>query len=233
LNTSRLSPFYHLLRLFFPHICAGCGADGIPQNAQLCLTCLHELPFTQFHWHANNPVEKIFWGRLPIVAASSLCFFTKDTVVQRLLHQLKYKGHQEIGVFLGGLLGQQLKESHRFSTVEALVPLPLFAKREKQRGYNQALAICTGLATILQCPIVTDAVVRLQTTETQTQKSRVQRWENMQDRFRLNNHFNLENKHVLLVDDVVTTGASLEACGQALLGIQQCRLSIATLAFTS
>jgi ComF family protein len=223
-----LNNFTHL---FFPHICSGCGTDIINKETPLCLRCIHELPVTNFHTYVNNPVEKIFWGRLPLVSASAYTYFTKDSLLQHLLHQLKYGGNKEIGVFLGNMLGQLLKASNRFSDIDAVVPLPLFAAREKKRGYNQALVICEGISLAMQIPVLRQAVVRLSATETQTKKNRIQRWQNMEGRFLVKNENDIGNKHLLLVDDVVTTGATLEACGQEILSVNNTRLSIATLAF--
>jgi ComF family protein len=223
-----LNDFAHL---FFPHICSGCGTDIINKETPLCLQCIHDLPVTNFHSYAGNPVEKIFWGRLPLVAASACHYFTKDSLLQHLLHQLKYRGNKEIGIFLGNMMGQALKQSPRFSDVEALVPLPLFASREKKRGYNQATIICEGIAEAMQVPVLNQAIMRLSATETQTQKNRIERWQNMEGRFFIKNAAAIANKHILLVDDVVTTGATLEACGQKLLTVKNSQLSIATLAF--
>ncbi len=224
-----LNDFTHL---FFPHICAGCGTDIINKESPLCLRCLHDLPVTNFHLHANNPVEKTFWGRIPLVAGTAFTYFTKDSLVQELLHQLKYKGNKDIGIFLGQLVGQRIKISNRFTDIDLLLPLPLFAARQKKRGYNQAALICEGMSAAMQVPIAAEALTRLSATETQTKKNRTQRWQNMEGRFFARDTGTLSGKHILLVDDVVTTGATLEACGQEILTVKNTRLSIATLAFT-
>jgi ComF family protein len=221
----------NLSHLFFPHICAGCGTDVLNHESPICIRCIDQLPVTNFHLYAGNVVEKHFWGRIDIHGATSFCHFTKSSVIQRLLHQLKYKNNKEIGYFLGQLMGKTISEASRFSDVDILVPLPLFAARERKRGYNQAAVLCDGMAVSLKIPVATTAVVRLSATETQTHKNRIERWQNMQGMFRVNEPAAITGKHVLLVDDVVTTGATLEACGQELL--QYCsRLSVATLAHT-
>ncbi len=220
-------------QLFFPHYCAGCGSDILPANAVICVQCLHNLPLTNFHHYPGNPVEKHFWGRLPIITAMAQCYFTKDSLVQHLLHQLKYKGNQDIGLFFGRMMGQTLAQSERMKGIDALVPLPLFASREKKRGYNQATLLCNGISEILQIPVVNNAVFRLSATETQTNKNRVERWQNMSGRFQLNYSAAITGKHILLVDDVITTGATLETCGHELLKAGDMRLSIATLACTT
>lgn len=222
-----------LLQLAFPQVCAGCGSDLLQVNQLLCLHCLEVLPATTFHLHNNNPVEKLFWGRMPVTYGTSQYYFTKESLVQRLMHQFKYKGNKDLGLFMGRMMGHQLKESNRFLEVDALVPLPLFPKKERKRGYNQATILCEGIAEVLQKPIIERAVIRTMHTESQTKKNRVQRWENMKDHFRLVNETALKDRHVLLVDDVITTGATLEACGQEILKAEGVRLSIATLCFSS
>jgi len=219
--------------LFFPHNCAGCGSDIIHHDSILCIRCLHELPVTNFHHFEGNPVEKHFWGRLPIIAAMAHCHFTKDSLVQQLLHQLKYKGNKNIGLFFGRLMGNALLESERFKDIQVLVPLPLYASREKKRGYNQATVICNGIAESMKIPVINNAVLRLSATETQTNKNRIERWQNMNGRFQINKASSISGKHILLVDDVITTGATLEACGHELLKAGDIRLSIATLAIAS
>jgi len=198
----------------------------------LCLHCLSGLPQTYFHMHGNNPIEKLFWGRLPLAHASAQYYFTKESLVQRLMHQFKYKGNKELGYFLGTLMGHQLIQSNRFSYLDALVPLPLFPSKEKLRGFNQAAVLCEGISHVLQKPVLRDVVRRTVYTESQTKKNRLQRWQNMEGRFEVINAEAIKGKHVLLVDDVVTTGATLEACGQMLLAADA-KLSIAALCFSS
>jgi len=227
--TSVINDFSHL---FFPHVCAGCGTDNISLQAPLCLHCISELPLTNFAVYAGNPVEKYFWGRMPVSGAAALCHFTDGSLVQHLLHQLKYRGNKEVGYLLGKLIGHSLTAADRFHGIDMLVPLPLFAARQKKRGYNQASILCSGIADVLQLPVVEDAIVRLSATETQTHKNRIERWMNMEGKFSLLQPGIFSGKHILLVDDVITTGATLEACGQAILRAGNVKLSIATLAYT-
>jgi ComF family protein len=222
-----------LLHLAFPHICEGCGTDTIAIDHYLCIQCLGKVPNTQFEAHVNNPVEKIFWGRLPLVAATAKYYYTKDSTLQQLLHQFKYRGHQRLGLYLGRLMGSMLVNNPRFIDVDALVPLPLFSEKERSRGYNQAMVLCQGISEVWNRPILKDAVVRIAATESQTKKNRVERWQNMQDRFQLKESSTLMDKHVLLIDDVVTTGATLEACGRTILEASNTRLSIATLCISA
>jgi ComF family protein len=226
---SIINDFSHL---FFPHVCAGCSTDNITRPSPICIHCISELPLTNFHNYPDNPVEKYFWGRIPIAGATALCHFTDGSLIQKLLHQLKYKGNKEIGYFLGGMMGNSLSATDRFNSIDMLLPLPLFADRQKKRGYNQSDILCRGMAQVLRLPVITDAAVRLMATQTQTHKNRIERWMNMEGKFELVKPDALAGKHILLVDDVITTGATLEACGQELLKAPGIKLSIATLAYT-
>jgi ComF family protein len=222
-----------LLHLFFPHSCAGCGSDVVEHNQLLCLQCIDRLPHTGFHRYAGNPVEKIFWGRLPIFCATSFLYFTKSSLLQHLVHQFKYNGRVEIGQFIGRRMGEALREASRFENVDALVPLPLYASRERKRGYNQSRVLCEGIAEIMQVPVLKNVVARRTATETQTHKTRTERWANIAGRFELLQPEAIRGKHILLVDDVITTGATLEACGQELMAAGDMRLSIFTMAYSS
>jgi ComF family protein len=222
-----------VLQLLFPHVCAGCGNDILSTDSSLCLRCISSMPETNFEKFPNNPVEKTFWGRLPLASATAQFYFTKESLMQHLMHQFKYKGNTDLGFQAGILMGNQLKESGRFNSIDALVPLPLFASKEKRRGYNQATILCQGMAEKLKLPILTSAISRTQHTDTQTKKGRIDRWKNMDGKFILTDTKAISNKHILLVDDVVTTGATLEACGQELLQAPGTTLSIATLCYAS
>jgi ComF family protein len=221
-----------LHHLSYPHVCEGCGTDNLQAEHLLCLRCLSSLPSTNFHMHASNPIEKIFWGRIPVTSATSQYYFTKESMMQHLMHQFKYKNNKEVGTYLGKLMGWALVESNRFSFIDALVPLPLHRSREHKRGYNQATVLCEGISSILNKPVLKNVVIRREQTETQTKKGRIQRWQNMAGKFELANPQAIKHKHVLLVDDVVTTGATLEACGQEILKAENVQLNIATLCFS-
>ena len=190
------------------------------------------MPLTRFEYYPANLVEKIFWGRVEIMAATAFMYFTSGSVVQHSLHLLKYKGKKEIGIYFGRKMGEHLKQSQRFQNCEIIIPLPLFADREKKRGYNQSAMIAAGIALQLDIPVIPDAVIRTKKTATQTHKSRIERWENMRSTFKIRDHRKIQGKHILLVDDVVTTGASLEACALTLLSLPGTTVSIACLAHT-
>lgn len=226
---SSLTDFIHL---FFPHVCVGCGSDILDNKHQLCLRCLSELPGTNFFTQPGNPVEKKFYGRLPIRNGGSGYFFTKDSLLETLIYALKYKGNKDIGFYLGQLLAKFLSDNTQFSEVDVLVPLPLNAIREKKRGYNQSTALCNGITSVWGKPVLERTLIRKVNTETQTHRGRVTRWENMEGVFTVANASAIANKHILLIDDVITTGASLEACGSEILKVPGTTLSIATLAYT-
>lgn len=231
LNTRKLlNDFAHL---FYPHTCAGCGSDLLEQDQSICLHCYSILPETGFFGLAGNPIEKIFYGRLPVKKAAAGYYFSKSSVLQRLTHQLKYSGNREVGRQLGRWMGLQLQNSGRFTDVDALVPLPLFPEKEKKRGYNQATLLCEGISDVCKLPILNDAVRRKRYTDTQTKKGRTERLKNVEGSFELSDPHLIRQKHVLLVDDVITTGATLEACGFAITQAQNTELSIATLAWSS
>jgi ComF family protein len=218
------------IHLFYPHLCLGCASDLLPKDNLLCLQCTTNLPHTHFASTANNPIEKKFWGRLPITAAHSEFYFSKGTLMQHLIHQLKYKGNTDIGFYLGQLMGKNLLSSGRFKSIDGLIPLPLFVDKEHKRGYNQATIICNGIADVMKIKVEDKLVIRQHFTQTQTRINRNERWDNVAQSFATINPTALQHKHWLLVDDVVTTGATLEACGKVILNTPNATLSIAALA---
>lgn len=221
-----------LLRLFYPHNCAGCGTDTIGMHQFLCARCRHRMPETHFFGKAGNPVERLFYGRVPLRQAGAAYYFTKQALLQRLMIELKYRGNREAGLFLGRMMAPLLAASGRFDSVEALVPLPLNPKKERQRGYNQAALVCEGIASVWPVPVLPSAVARTRFTETQTRQNRVDRWHNMEGVFAVPEPGLVQGKHLLLVDDVITTGATLEACSSSLLAIEGVTLSIGAVAYT-
>ena len=222
--------FTDALHLFYPHICAGCGSDLLEEHNMLCLHCINNLPHTNFAQQPNNPIEKIFWGRIPLIAAHSEFYFSKESLIQQLLHQLKYKGNHDIGFYLGELMGKSLLTSHRFNNIDALIPLPLYPDKERKRGYNQAAIICDGVSAVMNVPVIKNIVTRQRYTDTQTKKHRIERWENVAGSFIIKDEEKLRGKNLLLVDDVITTGATLEACGSIIAAIDGVKLNIAALA---
>jgi ComF family protein len=228
--TNLIHSFSHL---FFPHICSGCGSDLINDGQLICLQCSESLSTTQFAAHQNNPVEKIFRGRIDITNAMGLLYFTKDSVLQNLLHEFKYRGKKEIGFYFGKMMGNALIKSNLYNNIDALIPLPLFSSKEKIRGYNQATVLCEGINEVMNVPVLKNTIIRATATETQTRKNRIERWQNIEGKFEVKDSTSIQNKHILLIDDVVTTGATLESCAMELLRVEGTKVSIGTLAYTS
>jgi ComF family protein len=227
LQNSYLADFIALL---FPELCQACSANLVAGEKLVCTDCRYNLPFTNFHFKPDNMVAQQFWGKINIEAAYALCYFTKGGKMQHLMHQFKYKRVKDIGNLLGNIAGAQLAESPSFKNIDVIIPVPLHKKRLKERGYNQSTCFAEGISEKLHISVMEHNLVRERATETQTHRSRFSRFENMQEVFTIKNPGALKNQHVLLVDDVVTTGSTLEACGAELLKIEGLKLSIATIA---
>jgi ComF family protein len=199
----------------------------------LCWQCLKELPKTGFELHEVNPAAQIFYGRLPLVHVFSWLYFNRGSLTQHLIHQVKYRKNLDLGRHLGELMAASLMASPLYDEVDVLVPLPLNKKKLEKRGFNQSMILCEWMAPVMNKPVETVAVYRTRYTETQTKKTRLQRVENVEHVFDVMDAHLLENKHALLVDDVITTGATMEACGTALLQIPGLKLSIGSFAIAS
>jgi competence protein ComFC len=217
-----------LLQLFFPRLCLACDRTLPKGNSQICFVCQLKLPYTDFHLHQTNNVTDRFWGRVPIFTATAGLYFTKSGRVQRMIHRLKYENKPEIGLELGKKIGYKLKDSPLYQQIDLIIPVPMHPKKEYQRGYNQASKFAEGLSQTMQVPWSKEMLTKFTATETQTRKSREERFDNVASSFTLNG--NLQGKHVLLVDDVITTGATLEACASVMLKEQQVTISIAAIA---
>lgn len=220
-----------LLGLLFPNLCNACGVSLLRQEQLICTKCLYDLPFTDYHLYAENRVAKQLWGRLPIHAAMAMFYFRKATKVQNLVHNLKYNGKTDLGVVLGELLGNRLKAGEGYLMVDLIIPVPLHKKKLRTRGYNQSSFIAAGVSKAMEIPVVEDSLIRDVATDSQTKKSRYTRYENMKSVFKVTDAATVLNKHVLLIDDVITTGATLEACANELLAQGAAKVSIAALAF--
>ncbi len=218
------------LSLIYPNSCPGCNDVLLKNEVGICTVCLSELPKTNYYKDHANPVAKLFWGRIPLEIAVSVYYYSKESKVQKLIHALKYSGKTKIGEILGVELGKEVLKHSKYSKVDLIIPIPLFKKKEKTRGYNQSFFIAKGVARILKAPIENNILIKKIPSATQTDKSRFERWNNINEHFALRNNKSLENTHVLLVDDVVTTGSTIEACSNAFKGIQGVKLSVATLA---
>lgn len=221
------------ISLIFPKICVSCGKSLYKNEHSICTYCAYHLPKTNYHLDNENPVAKIFWGRATIFSAAAFYSFNKGGQVQHLIHQLKYKGRPEVGIAVGKLYGYELLQSDYFKTVDTIIPVPLHPKRQKKRGYNQSDCFAEGLSKSMKVAADYKILYRGFNSETQTKKSRFKRWQNVETIFQLRDLTTLQGKHVLLVDDVITTGATLEACAQTLLKVPDIKVSIATMAYAS
>jgi len=220
----------YLTELLFPRLCVVCGDKLIEQEEWICLHCLHHIPRTNFHLNHDNPVAQLFYGRVNIENATSYFYFSKGSKYQTLLHDLKYKGMKELGEEIGKHFAIDLQQSPEFRSVDIICPVPLHPSKEKKRGYNQSWWIASGIAKQMNKELSSDNLHRITATETQTRKSRFARWQNVEGIFELSNPEAFSEKHILLIDDVVTTGATLEACAAAILSTTNAKVSIATLA---
>lgn len=222
--------FNNILSFFYPRLCEACG-QALQQHEQLlCLRCKLHLPETRFHEEHDNPLKSIFAGRVKVEEVAALMYYKKGNAVQRILHALKYKGKKELGYVLGAYYGEQLAKEERFRSVDYVIPIPLHAKKQRKRGYNQSEWIAMGLSKGMGIPYLTDVLVRTQYTETQTRKQRFGRWENVKEVFAVQHSNRVEGKHLLVCDDVLTTGATMEAAVQQLLTIDGVSVSVVTLA---
>jgi ComF family protein len=218
--------------LYFPKNCPACGRPLRLFGANICGRCSQNLPETHFFEAPNNPIEKIFYGRLPISAGAAAWYFHKNSALQALLFQLKYKSNKDVGLFIGKQMGALLAASERFASIDALVPVPLHPQALSKRGFNQAALICEGIGQVWHKPVLTGAIARTKHTSTQTKQTRAERWDNMEDAFTIKDPTSINGKHLLIIDDVITTGATIEACGKTLLTIKDVRVSVAAAAYT-
>lgn len=217
-----------LVHLFYPRLCEGCSKPLLEMEDVLCAGCGMELPETGYHHVADNETALRFAGRVPFTHATTLAYFTADGLLQHLLHGLKYRGKKEIGLYLGRRLGEELRDAGWAEVPDMIIPVPLHKAKEAMRGYNQSVLIAEGISQKLHIPVCIDILQRVKNTESQTHKTRAERAENMLDTFRVGKKGMLTNKHILLCDDVLTTGATLEACARMLLGEKGIKISIAT-----
>jgi ComF family protein len=222
--------FKSLLHLFFPPTCAGCKTILIANENVICTSCRHEMPLTQHHLNPENDAYKKFYGRIPVEHVSALVYFHKKGIVQELIHSLKYRGQEAIGTVLGEWYAEELKSSQLLQSVDAIIPVPLHTKKLRERGYNQVTEFGNALAKSLQIPVNTSILFRQVYSKTQSQKNRLGRTEGIDTIFDVSFDEKDHNKHFLLIDDVITTGATLEVCAKALLKIPGTKISIVCMA---
>ena len=219
-----------LARLFFPRHCVVCGSSLLAGADVLCLACNMGMPRTGFHLHRDNPVERMFWGKFPLERATAYFHYAKGSGYRSILHRLKYGGRRDVGEVMGRFMAAELLPSGFFEGIDVVVPVPLHRRKQRMRGYNQSEYIARGISAVTGIPVETGAVARVKDTDTQTRKSVYERWENVRDIFRVSAPGLFAGKHLLLVDDVLTTGATLTACADAFSGVEGVRISILALA---
>lgn len=222
----------NFINLFYPKICVHCETHLLQDEDILCTNCRFDLPFTHSTEIIKNDVYNSFNGKIPIESAFSLLYFRKESITKSLIHDLKYKDNQDVGKFLAYLTFARIKAFEVYKSIDAIIPVPLHPKKERKRGYNQLTLFGKTLASLLYTSYNTAILRRGLQTKTQTLKSRFERFTSNQSKFYIDDFSTLENKHVLLIDDVITTGATLEACAHELLKIKNIRISVLTMAYT-
>ena len=225
--------FQSIIGLFFPRLCLACGKSLFDHEEFVCNACWLGMPKTNFHLDPENPVAQTFWGRVWLVDAAACFYYIRGNKVQRLIHHLKYKGEEELGVYLGEYYGNELLHHDFLTQAEIIVPVPLHPKKLKKRGYNQSESIARGISRSMGFTVMTDVLYRTKFTDTQTKKSRFNRWKNVENLFEVNQTDRLQGKHVVVVDDVITTGSTIEACVEALQKVPGIKVSVIALAFSS
>ncbi|MEN8122897.1 MAG: ComF family protein [Bacteroidota bacterium] len=228
-----LKAFSDFFNLFFPRKCNHCGNNLDKTEKEVCKRCLFEIPKTKFHTDPDNPVNKTFWGRVNVEFATSGYYFTKKSILQNLLHHIKYHNKKELAFELGKYLGTELSSVENFNECDMIIPVPLHPVKKKKRGYNQSEWIANGLSEKLAIPVNNNILIRHINSKSQTKKNREERWENVRSAFSIKTPENNQPKHVLLVDDVITTGATIEACASLLIEYLNVKVSIASLAYVN
>lgn len=221
-----------IINLFFPQTCHACDALLTDNENHICVTCRHKLPLTNYHFDRPEIITKVFYGRVQLKAATALFYFHKEGRVQRLLHNLKYNGKEELGRIFGNWLGAELQESSSFNSIDVVIPVPIHPNKLKQRGYNQVALFAQCLAKALNVSCMDSVLLKSINTKTQVFQSKEARYQSVAHSFYAGNLAAINHKHVLLVDDIITTGATIEACALALKPATNSCLSVATIAIT-
>jgi ComF family protein len=221
------------LQLFFPNYCLACHGALVRGENTLCTRCLRDLPKTRNFFYPSNDVAKKFYGKLPVHTAISFLRFHKGGLVQHLMHALKYENHPEIAYVLGKIYGEDIRKAEIDIPFDMVVPVPLHPIKQKRRGYNQSDGFAKGLAEVWQIDWSSDALQRRVFSESQTRKNRLERWKNVEEVFHVKHPDSIRGKHILVVDDVITTGATMEACGLQLLQAGAAQVSMAAIAMAT
>ena len=225
-----LQAIQNIFNLFFPNVCYTCNNQLTDNELYTCTNCRHDLPVTNFHFNNDDFVSKIFYGRVKIENATALFRFEKKSLVQQLLHNLKYRGFEDIGVFLGDWLGEELKTLDNYKNIDIVIPVPLHKKKLKKRGYNQVSKFGIQIANALNAEYLDTVLIKVTNTKSQVFKSRFARWNSDDELFTIQNKELIKGKHILLVDDIITTGATVEACANVLNKVSDLKICVATMA---
>ena len=220
----------NLLNLFFPKVCVACNNVLSDNEVVLCTSCRHHLPVTNFHFDNAEDVKKVLYGRVKLENASALLHFSKKGIVQQILHNLKYRGHEDIGAFFGEWFGAELATLDHYKNIDVVLPVPLYKSKLRKRGYNQVTKFGEAIAKALNADYNDAVLIKTKSTKTQVFKGRLKRWNDDGALFDISENKSLVGKHILLVDDIITTGATVEACATVLLKIDNIKLSLATMA---
>lgn len=219
-----------MLNLFFPEVCEACSNALLDNELVICVNCRHHLPVTNFHFEASEAVKKVVYGRVKLENATALLHFSKKGIVQQLLHNLKYRGHQQISSFFGEWLGEELSTIDAYRTIDVVIPVPLYKTKLRKRGYNQVEKFGQEIAKSLNAEFDDTVLIKTKATKTKVFEGRLSRWNDDGAVFAISENQSLKDKHILLVDDIITTGATVEACVSELLKIDNIKLSLATMA---
>jgi ComF family protein len=217
--------------LLFPRICYGCGNHLLRNESLICTECFVMIPRTDYHSQNSNPVAQLFWGRCKIEKAAAFSYYNRGSRIRSFIHHLKYNGITEIGPELGKIYGASLKSSGFTDDIDIIIPVPLHPSKERARGFNQSELISKGVAEATGISVETGIIVRIEKSQTQTRRSRYERWTNVEGIFGISNPEKLEDRHILLVDDVITTGSTIESCTNELLKIKGVKVSVIALAY--
>jgi ComF family protein len=219
------------ISLLFPRLCYACGNHLLRNENLICTECYIIIPRTNFHYKENNPVEQLFWGRCMVEKAAAFSYYNKGSRIKNLIHSLKYKGIRDIGYEMGRIYGLSLKASSFMDDIDLIIPVPLHPDKQRIRGFNQSESISIGIGNATNLPVDIKSLSRILVSETQTKRSRYERWTNVEGIFQVVDHQTIQGKHVLLVDDVITTGSTIESCTNELLKIEGVKVSVVALAY--
>lgn len=222
----------NLLNVLFPNFCNGCDALLLKNESVICTKCFHHLPFTQHHQIESTEIDKKFYGLLPYESAASLLYFNKKGITQNLIHNLKYKNRQEVGTFLGNLYCKEIENNTVLHQIDYIIPVPLHQKRLQERGYNQVLTFCKAIEENTKIKTLEKVLIKTKNLKSVTDKTKENRLAQNKDVFSIQHPEKIEGKHLLLIDDVFTTGATIEACAREILKIKETKISILTIAYS-